>query len=562
MKRELVPGFPINEFSRSYGLFTLGDEVKPHFLNCHGGIDHWELTLFGGHVEQHFQQFSEVHAIEGSNESLERFLSTIESYRKKGLAVTAHAPFLSAHSPDNPQFLGFDFQWLVVPDRYKEIPVKSFNMGDRKVVISGIESRIEDFYRTIDLVARAGIEYLTIHITAAGTLLNDQELPRFAAGVGDLGSYIQKKHGGKVKLLLETGGTAPEQAATLCDTVQQLSGYAPLINLDTAHALLDLMELKRTELLRQGASPQDAANEVLKQLPRLNDAIVEFYLREQGRIPVIHLTQTDPYADKHRNIAERGIVACNEQIIRAADGLFAQRQNNLPYVMIESKPTQRDFVFFYTTKLGEQKVDLRSINKAVMVAGQPSSGKSTVIEYLAGEGFFPPDDWARVSTSEIRRSYDHNRFTIPDWVGKNYRQLAYDVGFQDCGSALEQGDGIVFDATFDQRRNRASLAKIAQEHGVKDFYVLQLTCGIDEEKERMMAKKGLSGENHHDSLSTMTQPEKLDRFIKEEEPFDPSEEYKDYPFDLHVVKIDTSRDNPSIALVNPDSFTRNLVHAL
>ena len=127
MTKELIVGFPVNEFSLCDKLFG-----KPYFFNQNGGLEEWAKSMEGGFLEQHFQTVSEINRILDSPERLSEFKAKIDEYRENALEVTIPAPFLKAHSddPDKQSFLGFDFEWLVAPVEYKDKPIKDFYVGE------------------------------------------------------------------------------------------------------------------------------------------------------------------------------------------------------------------------------------------------------------------------------------------------------------------------------------------------------------------------------------------------------------------------------------------------
>ena len=558
---ELVVGFPVNEFTQSERLFD-----SLYFINCKGGLEKWGNSIKGGFLEQHFQQFSEVSALADSPDTKERFKYQMSVYRRRGLEVIMHTPFVRGHEPEpiKQEFLEFDFEWLVVPKEYRDKPVKDFymqNNGDKKhIQMSGLEAKLEDVKQTIDLASDAGIEVLTMHVTAPGIFLDHEDMVRYADKICELSDYIQDGEK-NVTLAIETGGITPNNLVWLYDRVKEKTGYEIAFNLDTAHLLLDLMEIEKEKL--KDEEEEFAKKQVMSKLPKLNQRIVDFYKMHKDKIKVLHLTQTSPWVDLHSGIEDSlGILSCNEELIRRVNRDYEENRNKR-YLMIESEPTKEGLLHFVKAKKGEINGDRKpGKNESLMMfMGRPCNGKSGALDILTEAGYIS-DDASVLRTDVLREKYKQEAFSMTGWVSREQRQIVYDECFRRAELALRLKQGTAFDATFDQRENRKKVYELAQANEVRDLYVFEFYCKKDEALERLRMR--------HQSLTKaeetgifpegrlcMRKTKHYHKFDAVFEDFDVEKEFiNSNGLEMHVMRVDTTTGVNSIELYNPDQKTR------
>ncbi len=573
---ELVTGFPTNEFSLSQGIF--GDL---YFLSHKGGLDEWGGLIAGGFLEQHFQQTSEIYALLDSQDRKTEFLDTIKKYREEGLGVIAHCPFVKSHEaePEKQKFLDFDFEWIAIPEEYRDKPVKKFplpeNGNPRIVQMNGLEVKISDLKRTIDLVSEAGIEYLTTHVTAPGIFLKGKSWQEYVSRICELAEYIQKENK-NVKLAIETGGIM--QFNELFSQVKERTGYEVCFNLDTAHLLLDLMHIEKNKLMNRSKPANEEKNDVEEikkivegRLPKLNKKVIDFYKRNKDKIKVIHLTQTAPWVDMHEGIEDGlGILSCNEEIIRLANENY-RKKGDKKYLMIESEPSRKGILHFIKAKHGEVtgKRAIGNNETLFMLMGLPASGKSNALEILqAAEFEIITEKMGIIRTDDLRRKYLEEAYSVSEWVGRESRQLVYDEGFRREHLALELKQGAVYDATFDQRENRERAVEIAKSCDVKDVYILHFECSTEEAKKRITDRNQRIAELEKKEMIvagslTMKDPEKYDRFKAEYEKINFAGEFEsENGMKVHAIAVDTTAGINTIKILNPDQKTWAIVDAL
>jgi predicted kinase len=551
--QELILGYPINEFTLSEKLFG-----GPYLINFKGGLDKWANFIKGGFLEQHFQQFSEVHRVMKDAELSSAFKSKIEKYRAKGLDVTMHAPFLRAHEPA--AFLEFDFEWLVVPSCYSQ--------KKKLKQVDCLEARIEDMKSTIDLASQVGVNVLTVHATAPGFFMDYAEFEAYSQKIAILADYIQREKK-NVKLAIETGGIMPSQFEKLYDFVKNKTGYEIAFNLDTAHLMLDLMHSKKNELVSLGMTEEDAKKATERMLPKFNDDIISFYYKNSEKIKVVHLTQTGLWADLHQGIEETlGILDCNERLINAIALDFKFNGTNR-YVMIESAPSQKGILHFIRSKKGEimAKGSSGTDESLIMLMGRPASGKSMAYDLLKEAGYIS-DQCNLVKSDLLREKYADAAFSMTESLPKSQRQVVYDECFRRTESSLKMKHGTVLDATFDQRSNRQRAYDMAKANGVKDLYLLDFHCNDEEAMQRIALRNSILTQSEKSGILPegrlcMRNPEIYSKFSKEFEELDLySEMQSTEDMQVHVIQVDTSSDSGRIKLINPDQRSRAIAETL
>lgn len=569
MAQELVMGFPINEFSLSQGLFKM-----PYFINYHGGLDEWIAHMRGGFLEQHFQQFAEVNAVMKDAPSQHLFTQRMDDYRRQGIDVIMHMPFMRAHPivPLKPQLLEFDFEWLVVPKGYqgrpvREIPIQGEN-GTHQVRIMGLEARTQDLFQAIDAASMAEIRLLTMHATAPGVFFSGEDLARYIDRVCDLGAYIRDSRK-NVTIAIETGGLLPKQMQEVRRKVLEKAGYAIAYNLDTAHLFLDYLEtIKHHKVAQRGLTEEEAKKRAEEKIPQINEAICQMYSRNKGSIGVVHLTQTGLWADLHLGIEDSyGILACNEAIIKEANDDYKQGRGKR-YMMIESEPTKKGIAHFMRSREGVfvEKAAPDMDTSAMMFMGRPCNGKSKSLEFLVAQECIGQDAGI-IKTDGLREKYEREAFSSSEWVGREKRQIVYDECMRRAELAMRLKRGVVFDATFDQRQNRALIYDTALHNGIHDFYVFEFYCEKEEAIERIKARDlGITNMETSGIFPAgrlcMRDHTKYERFDKEFENLDLREFPSTPQMQVHVARVDTTSGKNTITLSNPDQRLRVMAQEL
>lgn len=550
-KKSSKPGFPINRWTKSEELFTPEDKKSSglYFLNKQGGLDRWAQHI--GHVEQHFQQFSEVQDV-----YIAEFVAEIDAYRKRGLDVTMHTPFLKPHIPEG--YLEFDFEWLVVPSQVIGKPVKRLNIGQngdsREIIWRALEAKMADIKGTIDLASAAGIKDLTMHATYPGVFMNEEDFATYTERVAGLAHYIKDNDKG-VNLAIETGGITPAQMVKLREDVLNKTGYALNFNLDTAHLMCDLLEVIVGNLnMSDAEARQKVSDSVHTILPSLNQRILDIDEENEDSISVMHLTQTGLFYDFHDGIEDPlGILTCNEKLIhRRGDR----------HIMIESKPTLEGIAHYQAALQGADTRAVGKDNSLMLFMGRPCNGKSQAIDILRKAGFI---DGNIIRTDQLRESFEQ-AFSMSDWVGREFRQVVYQEVFRRADASLKLKRGTVIDATNDQRSNRERSYQLAKSNNVDDVYVLSFYCGKDEARDRIAnrhavlkatAETGIMSSNR----LCMRNMEHYDRFDAEFEDFS-MDELSKYDLNVHVIEVDTSKGVNKINLINADKKSREMAECL
>ncbi|HIH42305.1 TPA: TIM barrel protein [Candidatus Woesearchaeota archaeon] len=564
--KELVNGFPTNRRTQSKGIFG-----NLYFLSSNGDLPEWGQAINGGFLEYHFQQFSEL----PKPEEMEGFLREIKEYKDNGLDVIMHTPFMKGkhQEPDKNGFLEFDFNWLVQPKRYKDSSVKTLQLGEKSVAWNCHEASLEDILRTVDVAAEAGIKYLTMHVTMPGVFLEGNDWERYKERMAEIAEYIVKNKK-DVTFTIETGGVTPEQLIELYHHVHTKTGYKLGFNLDTAHLLLDFMEIEKNRLMKQGTPEDKAKSEAARQdnLDKFNRKIMQFYDEHKDKIHVIHLSQTNPWQDLHKGIEDdTKIVACNEALIRMANEDFAERGKKR-YVMIESWPTLDGIRYFVQAKKGlvHQRAEQGNNYSAYMFMGKVATGKTIAREILAAAGIFGTKP-AIIRSDKIKEEYQDVAAAMvagDRWVSRQERQLVYDEVGRLTTHAMGYHQGPVLDATFAGRDNRDDIYELARMQGVKDLYLFSFNCLEDEARYRIRDRKkrlddALGRGEKPTERMTMAHTRFLRRSNSEFDELLLDEEFKSTDgLNVHVIEIDTTTGINKITLYNPDQQARVIAEEL
>jgi len=565
--RELVNGFPTNRRTHSQGIFG-----NLYFLSSNGDVEKWAQAIHGGFLEYHFQQFSEL----PKPEEMDGFLAEIQSYRDAGLDVIMHTPFMRGKhpEPENNGFLEFDLEWLVQPERYRNVPVKTLQLGKKTVTWDCIEARTEDIKRTVDVAHDAGIRYLTMHVTMPGVFLDGEDWQRYKDRMTELARDIVD-NSKDVTFTIETGGVTIHQLTELYDHVKRETGYELGFNLDTAHLLLDFLEIRKNELISDGVSEEEAKSQAASQsnIILFNKQIEAFYMHQKDRIHVIHLSQTNPWQDAHKGIEEDTMmVSCNEQLIGLANEDFAATGQK-KYIMIESHPTLNGIKYFVQAKRGTGEA-LQSLhaedNSAYVLAGRVATGKTIARKILAAEGIFGTNPTV-IRSDKIKEEYDDVAAAMvagDRWVPMQDRQRVYDEVARQTTVAMGYKQGPVLDATYGNRDNRDAIYQLALMSEIKDLYLFVFMCDEEEARVRVRERKKrledaqCRGEKPTERL-TLAQTRFLRRSNSEFEDILLDEEFRSKDqLNVHVIGIDTTTGNNSITLYNPDQKSRVIAEVL
>lgn len=103
--------------------------------------------------------------------------------------------------------------------------------------------------------------------------------------------------------------------------------------------------------------------------------------------------------------------------------------------------------------------------RLVAICGLPGVGKSTVATYITDE-----IDARRLRTDELRQELIDD----PEYTQEE-RNAVYEYLYDEARESLENGESVVVDATFAERRHREAVREIARECGV-EFRLLRVVC--------------------------------------------------------------------------------------
>ncbi len=529
-------GFPTNIFSETIHLFP-----KNYLIDLRNVLEH----IHGGHVENpHFQLAREVPEI--GSKGHDELISYVKMLKEKGIDSTAHAFFLFDKTPqnklkgyekgDNRFYFNFDFSWLVVPKEFKEKPV----VGDS---IYAREADINDVKKTIDLVAQSGINVLTTHVTKPGVFLSGGDWGRYCDKIGELLGYISKNNY-NIDLAVETGGITKIQLLNL----KKIYGSQRLkFNLDTAHLVLDEMELMK----REGVENIEA------KLPEINRDVRDFFTSNTDIIKVCHLTQTALYADLHLGILEDGILSCNEEIIHLCSEQV--KKGNKIYCMVESEATLEDIgiarMIIDNEKIPE--ITKREGGKdLIVVMGNSNTGKSstakTIEESLEG--------YKRYATDDIREMYAREAFSFVNVVPEDVKEIVYDEMHRQARNRLDNGYSAIIEGTYHIRNRRDNLKNMIEETDVNNVYIVHTICEDDKEiKKRIGKRKQTLSDSVNDGGHLPLHLADFNIWEKVYKDNGEAVRYTEFR-KAHIIKYDTANNN--ITLMNADEKSRSIAETL
>ncbi len=559
-KKQPDLGFPINAISRCtdvdhpeqhHGIFP-----NAYFLNCMGGLKRWGNRI--NFVEQHFQDPREVRDALYVPERRRRLEDSLAEARHLGLDVVAHLPFLKAQEADVERQMpfAFNFYWPVIPSEYVDRTFKKLPSGVEIIVEQETE---EDAKLALDAAARFGIRYVTKHLAAPMSPLNDLDFKKNIQFVINQTEYIARR-GYDLHLSIETGGPNPEQMYDMINTVKSSTGQAPLITFDTAHILLDLMYADFKKRIAAGETETVARRKIESKLYDYNAQVIDLFKSIYEYIRVIHLTQTLNWGDLHLGIERpEGILRCNEQIVREVQ----QREDN-KFIMIEAAPSE-DALTLYERAANGQATSVFMKNEhaedfLVICMGGPSSGKSTGLDSLRADVFDNKPSVLRTDT--IRELYEQS-WALDRFVAQGERQLVYDEMLRISRTYLTGKNGLFVEGSFQTRANRHMLENMASELATHHVYPISFQTDGEEAKRRIVAKdhelsrREKAGERPANRLS-MRSPKVYNDFMNEWEPIDYKREFT--ATNHHLLIVDTT--NCKIRLCNPNQRAWDMARAL
>ena len=498
-------GFPDNPLSKTEFSFA---PFKNYLMSfAEGTLMHEESFLkFGGllgMLEFHFQEYSELPNLKWEINAAKNYLQMAGA---STLDVVMHAPFMKEKGSGPNNGFNWDFKWLVVPREYRgsdSIIVPGSNIGVQRV-------KQKELYKTATVADMLGIEVVTYHVTKPGLLIDGQDLENYGKRIADLQGFI-KSNNFSIKPSIETGGIALE------DLLELSVAHDTLITFDSAHAYLDLRA--------QGYSIEDA-----------NQGVVQWYLRMQDRIEVVHLTQTKDKADLHMKVSAPGILTANEELLK-----IVAKQDDAPSVMMECECDMDNYFHVAST--------LREGNYVAVVMGDPVSGKSTMAKILqdALGGRI-------LSSDEIGKQYEGS-YHPSLMVSEDRKEEVFQDMHRQLKDHLETGEGTIIDATYHLERRRNDLKDLTDS--VKDVYIFRLTNSNES-----MVKKELKSraqrvyrlKKHGVPVTRMLHSNTIrERLIKE------TDEFKINEFkNAHIIEYDIGA---SLAFVTNPDFTTEVVMA-
>ena len=141
---------------------------------------------------------------------------------------------------------------------------------------------------------------------------------------------------------------------------------------------------------------------------------------------------------------------------------------------------------------------------------------------------------------EIVREYRHNICVQRDKV--------YDACFERVEKFLLRGEDVIFDATFSRREMRMRVYDVLRRRGVDDVYIVQVVCGLDAVKRRLLKRMG--------GMSNARQVEIYD-IVKRE--FDESRIDLDNPEGISVRRVVYHSDTGEVEVIGKRDDTLDMI---
>ena len=136
---------------------------------------------------------------------------------------------------------------------------------------------------------------------------------------------------------------------------------------------------------------------------------------------------------------------------------------------------------------------------------------------------------------EIVREYRHNICV--------QRDKAYDASFERLDKFLLRGEDVIFDATFSWREMRMRAYDVLRRRGVDTVYVVQVMCGADVVKERLLKRRAGVSNARKVEIYDIVKKEFDESRIDEDKPEGISVRRVVYHSDTHDVEVFGERDD-------------------
>ncbi len=528
VKEKLREKFDINDEILSLG-FPLNPKIKNtifpnnYLITNNIIVDQKVHELTGSVIELHYQSLSDFTDL--TTDEKKEVKEYVNNLRNLNYKFMTHLPFLKQKSEE---YFDFDYTWLVVPNKYIEHNRFISKIGGKENY--GIEIDLEIVKSFLEFSDFLDIEYATIHATKPGVVLNDSDFKIYKKKIKELIKFISD-HSLSVKLAVETGGIMPKHL------VELRREYGTMINLDTAHLVLDL-EVMNPEM----------------SYFNLNQVVTKFFKEHNDDIKQLHLTQTK-LGDQHRPINEEGIVSCNHDILRLIQKYTNSGKSFL--TMIESEITSKDWEF---VKKAVSDVQYYGYGNAIVnvFMGWPLSGKSSGSQTL--ESHIGP-----VISSDQERIYYREAISQNEVVPEKNKNRVYSELFDRLYWKISKGNpSSNIEATFTLKSRREKLFKILQKSYFADAYFWYFLRTEDDVKKRFRLREEMREQYKREGkefpANILVDYEIYKNFMTDTGPdekptiFDVNEIPLDLKDKVHILIYDTS--GQIITLYNADEYLR------